>query len=65
MTTSPIVVFADQLAEGFDSAAAEQAARARARDARDLGADDVEADRLREADRFVEPRFDRTAGDFC
>ena len=41
MTTSADLVFGDQLAEVFDSAAAEQAARARACDARDLGTDYV------------------------
>jgi hypothetical protein len=58
------VVFADQLAEVFDSAAAEEAARARACDTDDLGTDYVQTDRLRETDRFFQPRFDRAAGDF-
>src|SRR6266478_2494881 len=58
----PDVVFADQLAEVFDSAAAQQTARARARDAGDLGAHHIEADRLGEPDRFFQPCFDRAAG---
>ena len=60
----PDLVFADQSAEVFDCAAAEQGARARARDAGDLGAHDIEADRPGEPDRLVEPRFDRAAGYF-
>jgi hypothetical protein len=61
----PDLIFADQLAEGFKGAAAQQAARARTGDARELGADDVQADRLGEPDCFFEPSFDRTAGIFC
>jgi hypothetical protein len=57
----PDSVFADQLAEIFEGPAAEQAIGPRARDARDLGADDIETDRPCEADCFLQSRFDRTA----
>ena len=56
----PDLVFADQFAEIGNRPAAEQARRARTGDARDLGADDVEVDRLGEADRLLQARFDRS-----
>ena len=58
-------IFADKFAEIFDGAAAEQAARARAGDAGDFGANDIEMDRLRQADRLFEPRFERTGKRFA
>jgi hypothetical protein len=53
-------VFPYQLAEVFKGAAAKQAARARACDAGDLGADDIEADGPGEPNRLLEPCFDRS-----
>src|SRR5277367_6034874 len=60
----PDVVFTDQFAQVCDGAAAQKAARARARDIGNFGADYVETDRLGETDRFFQPSFDRAAGDF-
>jgi hypothetical protein len=55
----PDIVFADQLAEILERAAAEQAARTRVSDTRDLGADDIEADRLGKPYRLLQPSRDR------
>lgn len=60
----PDLVVADQRAEIFNGAAAEQTAWARAADPGDLGTDDIETDRPGEPDRFFEPRFGCTAGNF-
>jgi len=57
-------IFTDELTEIIDGAAAEQAARARAGDADNLSADDIETDRLRKADRLFETRFNRTGKRF-
>jgi hypothetical protein len=57
----PDPVFADQFAEIFEGPAAQQAVRPWARDARNLGADDIKTDRSCEADCFLQPSFDRTA----
>jgi hypothetical protein len=49
------VVPADQLTEVFEGTAAQQTAWPRAVDARDLGANDIEANCLGETDGFLEP----------
>src|ERR1700730_7367210 len=53
-------VVADQLAEGVESPAAEQAARPGSCDRRDLGTHDIETDRPCQAHRLLEPGVDGT-----
>src|SRR5205823_12664399 len=55
------VGFADQLAEVFDSSAAQEAARARACNIGDFGPDYVETDCLGEPERLFQQRFPRAA----
>jgi hypothetical protein len=57
----PDFILADQLPEGFDSAAAQKSVRARASDGGDFGTDYVEADRLGETDSLFQTCFERTA----
>jgi len=54
-------VIADQFAEVFQGPAPKEVARPRTRDPGDLGTDDVEADRTRETDRFLQSSLDQTA----
>ena len=54
-------VFADQFAEVFQGPAPKEIAWPRTSDSGDLGTDDVEADRSRETDRFLQPSLDQTA----
>src|SRR6516164_8002774 len=56
------VVFADQHTEFFDGATAQKTARTRPADTGDLGADHIQTDRLREADRFFQASLCRTSG---
>src|SRR5215472_4435001 len=56
-------VFADQPAEVFKGPAPEEAAWLRAGDPGDLGTHDIEVDGPRKTDRFLQPGFDRTAGE--
>jgi len=51
-------VITNQFAEAFEGPAPEEAAWLRAGDPRDLGTDHIEADRPREADRFLQPSLD-------
>ena len=61
----PDLFVVDQFTNVFERPASEQAARPRTRDARDLGADDIQADRPRKTDRFFQSSFDRTSRCFC
>ena len=54
-------VFADQLAQAFEGPAPKEAVRPGTSDPGDLGTDDIEADRPRETDRFLQSSLDRTA----
>jgi hypothetical protein len=52
----------DGFAKSFDPALAEQRRRNRPAEANDLAGDDIEVDRLGEADRLVEPGVERARG---
>jgi hypothetical protein len=56
------VVFVDHLTKARDRAAAEQSARARPLEARDLGAHNIETNALGEPDRLFNASVDRTTG---
>jgi hypothetical protein len=52
----------DHLAKRFDPALADQRRRDRPAEANDLAGNDIEVDRLGEADRLVEPGVERASG---